>query len=173
MDACSLPLGVQQCGDGLHGPACIFRSRLLTSLLTSHRGVTPQVRANAAAVGAALTKRGYKLVTGGTDNHLVLWDLRPEVRTLSPRATGFYRALSCVSSCRPWRGRDNDGIPHGIWLHSNYSGWRCDSIDGQYVTPRPAHIQLVQGRCVEPEPRPRRASTGTRWRRRATCATSR
>ena len=38
-----------------------------------------QVRANAAALGAALVKRGYKLVTGGTDNHLVLWDLRPEV----------------------------------------------------------------------------------------------
>lgn len=41
--------------------------------------LTLQVRANAAALGAALVKRGYKLVTGGTDNHLVLWDLRPEV----------------------------------------------------------------------------------------------
>jgi glycine hydroxymethyltransferase len=38
-----------------------------------------QVRANAAALGVALSKRGYKLATGGTDNHLVLWDLRPEV----------------------------------------------------------------------------------------------
>ena len=37
-----------------------------------------QVIANAKALGEALTKRGYKLVTGGTDNHLVLWDLRPE-----------------------------------------------------------------------------------------------
>jgi len=36
-----------------------------------------RVRENAAAMGAELTKRGYRLVTGGTDNHLVLWDLRP------------------------------------------------------------------------------------------------
>ncbi|CAM6095942.1 unnamed protein product [Calypogeia fissa] len=36
-----------------------------------------QVRANAKAIGEALTKKGYNLVTGGTDNHLVLWDLRP------------------------------------------------------------------------------------------------
>lgn len=33
---------------------------------------------NSRALGAALLKRGYSLVTGGTDNHLVLWDLRPE-----------------------------------------------------------------------------------------------
>ena len=45
-----------------------------------------QVRANAAALGVALSKRGYKLVTGGTDNHLVLWDLRPEVGTTSSHA---------------------------------------------------------------------------------------
>ena len=37
-----------------------------------------QVRANAAALGARLVQHGYKIVTGGTDNHLVLWDLRPE-----------------------------------------------------------------------------------------------
>ena len=48
----------------------------------SREGSGMQVRANAAALGAALVKRGYKLVTGGTDNHLVLWDLRPEVGIL-------------------------------------------------------------------------------------------
>jgi glycine hydroxymethyltransferase len=36
-----------------------------------------QVRANARALAAALTKNGYVMATGGTDNHLVLWDLRP------------------------------------------------------------------------------------------------
>lgn len=36
-----------------------------------------QVVANAQALGKVITDAGYKLVTGGTDNHLVLWDLRP------------------------------------------------------------------------------------------------
>ena len=38
---------------------------------------TRQVVANARAVAAALTALGYVMATGGTDNHLVLWDLRP------------------------------------------------------------------------------------------------
>jgi hypothetical protein len=36
-----------------------------------------QVVANARAVAAALVGHGYTMATGGTDNHLVLWDLRP------------------------------------------------------------------------------------------------
>lgn len=35
-----------------------------------------QVKKNAAKLAEELTKKGYDLVTGGTDNHLVLWDLR-------------------------------------------------------------------------------------------------
>ena len=92
-----------------------------------------QVRANAAALGAALVKRGYKLVTGGTDNHLVLWDLRPEVGSsccpawllgtpiqrgssagchcLACRSSGQIAqrahadSNSCASLPRHWRGR--------------------------------------------------------------------
>ncbi|KAF8015482.1 hypothetical protein BT93_H1103 [Corymbia citriodora subsp. variegata] len=36
-----------------------------------------QVKANAVALGNYLLSKGYKLLTGGTDNHLILWDLRP------------------------------------------------------------------------------------------------
>jgi glycine/serine hydroxymethyltransferase len=32
---------------------------------------------NARALADELVKNGYKLQTGGTDSHLVLWDLRP------------------------------------------------------------------------------------------------
>ena len=35
------------------------------------------VKSNAKSLAAALSSRGYALVSGGTDNHLVLWDLRP------------------------------------------------------------------------------------------------
>jgi len=37
-----------------------------------------QVQKNAKRLGEALKAKGYKLVTEGTDNHLVLWDLRPQ-----------------------------------------------------------------------------------------------
>ena len=36
-----------------------------------------QVRANSQAIAKKLVSYGYRLQTEGTDNHLVLWDLRP------------------------------------------------------------------------------------------------
>ncbi|KAL5715201.1 glycine hydroxymethyltransferase [Ranunculus cassubicifolius] len=43
----------------------------------SFKSYCKQVKANAVVVGNCLMKKGYKLVTDGTENHLVLWDLRP------------------------------------------------------------------------------------------------
>ena len=36
-----------------------------------------QVKKNAKAMGETLVKLGHTLITGGTDNHLCLWDLKP------------------------------------------------------------------------------------------------
>jgi glycine hydroxymethyltransferase len=37
-----------------------------------------QVIKNAQALANKLTELGYKIATGGTENHLVLWDLKPQ-----------------------------------------------------------------------------------------------
>ena len=40
-----------------------------------------QIKKNAAALGEAMTKHGFRLVSGGTDNHLILVDLRQKSMT--------------------------------------------------------------------------------------------
>ena len=41
------------------------------------RNYSKQVISNAKALGAALAKHGEIFITGGTDNHLLMWDVRP------------------------------------------------------------------------------------------------
>ncbi|KAL6964384.1 Serine hydroxymethyltransferase 7 [Sarracenia purpurea var. burkii] len=41
-----------------------------------YRAYMKQVKKNAQALASALLRRNCRLVTGGTDNHLLLWDLR-------------------------------------------------------------------------------------------------
>jgi glycine hydroxymethyltransferase len=48
----------------------------LENLHPSFEGYARQIVANARALAAALTARGYTIVSGGTDNHLMLIDLR-------------------------------------------------------------------------------------------------
>lgn len=50
---------------------------LLQAASPEFKKYASQVRKNAVALADTLKKHGYKLVTDGTDNHLVLWDLRP------------------------------------------------------------------------------------------------
>jgi glycine hydroxymethyltransferase len=44
-----------------------------------------QIVKNARALAEAMTKRGYKIVSGGTDNHLMLVDLRPKFPELTAK----------------------------------------------------------------------------------------
>jgi glycine hydroxymethyltransferase len=46
------------------------------ALQPSFRDYTKQVRQNAAALASAMVERGYQLISGGTENHLMLIDLR-------------------------------------------------------------------------------------------------
>ena len=54
------------------------------ALTPEYKEYQKQVMKNAKALAEALTKRGYKIVSGGTDNHLMLVDLR----TKFPELTG-------------------------------------------------------------------------------------
>ncbi len=54
------------------GKAVAFQEALQPSFTQYAKNVV----ANAQAMGAALTKRGYNLVSGGTDSHLILVDVR-------------------------------------------------------------------------------------------------
>ncbi len=58
----------------------------------SFRGYAAQVVANAKALAAALTERGYDLVSGGTDNHLLLVDLTTKGVAGKPAAKALDRA---------------------------------------------------------------------------------
>jgi glycine hydroxymethyltransferase len=58
----------------------------------SFRTYAAQVVANAKALAAALTARGYDLVSGGTDNHLLLVDLTSKDIAGKPAAKALDRA---------------------------------------------------------------------------------
>ncbi|MBA3652230.1 MAG: serine hydroxymethyltransferase, partial [Chthoniobacterales bacterium] len=50
----------------------------LEALQPSFRGYQRQVVLNAKALAAGVAKHGFRIVSGGTDNHLMLVDLRPK-----------------------------------------------------------------------------------------------
>jgi len=55
-------------------------------------GYAHQVVTNSRALAAALTERGYHLVSGGSDNHLILIDLTPQEIGGKPAARALDRA---------------------------------------------------------------------------------
>ena len=54
------------------------------ALTPAYHEYIKQVRKNASTMAAEFVKRGYKVISGGTDNHLMLIDLR----TKFPELTG-------------------------------------------------------------------------------------
>ncbi|KAJ6616439.1 pyridoxal phosphate-dependent transferase [Mycena sp. CBHHK59/15] len=66
------------CQGGPHNNAVAgIATALLQVAQPAFRAYARQVIANAQTLAGALVGYGYTLQTGGTDNHFVLWDLRP------------------------------------------------------------------------------------------------
>ncbi|KZT10232.1 glycine hydroxymethyltransferase [Laetiporus sulphureus 93-53] len=66
------------CQGGPHNHTiAAIATTLLQACQPTWKAYAKQVIANAKTLGEVLVSKGYKLQTQGTDNHLVLWDLRP------------------------------------------------------------------------------------------------
>ena len=68
-----------------------------------------QIVKNAKALAAALTKRGYRLTSGGTDNHLMLVDLRAKSESLT--GAEVEKALEAAGIISNKNGIPNDPRP--------------------------------------------------------------
>jgi glycine hydroxymethyltransferase len=67
------------------------------ALTPEWRAYQQQIVNNAAALAAALLARGYRLVTGGTDTHLLLLDLSPRNLTGKDAQEALDRAWITVN----------------------------------------------------------------------------
>ena len=79
------------------------------ALQPTFRAYQEATLANAAALAEALAARGYRLVSGGTDNHLVLVDLRPQgitgkqaVDRLDPVGITVSKSMVPFDETKPW-----------------------------------------------------------------------
>jgi len=67
-----------------------------------------QVILNARALSAAMSARGYRVVSGGTDNHLILADLRttlPELTAKKAQETLDLANITCNKNTVPFETR--------------------------------------------------------------------
>jgi glycine hydroxymethyltransferase len=72
------------------------------------KGYSEQIVRNARALAAAMIKRGYKIVSGGTDNHLMLVDLRtkfPELTAKKAQETLDLAHITCNKNTVPFETR--------------------------------------------------------------------
>ena len=79
------------------------------ALQPSFRDYGQRVIANAKALAAGLAERGYRIVSGGTDNHLALIDLRPKgmtgkkaVELLDPVHITVSKSMVPYDEKKPW-----------------------------------------------------------------------
>ncbi|KAI0263013.1 glycine hydroxymethyltransferase [Gloeopeniophorella convolvens] len=88
---------------------------LLQATQPSWKAYAQQVVRNARALADELVGYGYKLQTGGTDNHLVLWDLRP-LKLTGSKVEKISDLLGITLNKNTVSGDANAQAPGGIRL---------------------------------------------------------
>lgn len=76
------------------------------------------VVANANALGTGLVKRGHKLVTGGTDNHIVLWDVKSTTGLTGSKVERLLELASITANKNSIPGDTSAVNPGGVRLGS-------------------------------------------------------
>ena len=75
----------------------------LENLQPEYKSYIKQVISNAKALASSLQERGYDILTGGTDNHIVLVDLRKDGITGKLAANSLDRAeIACNKNAIPF-----------------------------------------------------------------------
>ena len=111
------------------------------ALQPEYKTYIKQVKANAAVMATALHDLGYGVISGGTDNHLMLIDLRSkhpdsqagsrkcidQGQTLPPIKYGTFRFPICLCYIGHKVGRSGRNYPwfQGSWLFENRWMDRC------------------------------------------------
>merc|ERR1712241_1075984 len=77
-------------------------TQLLEVSTPEFKAYSQQIINNTQALATVLMSKGYKLATDGTDNHLLLWDLRPKGLTGSKleknmRCSVYHAQQECSS----------------------------------------------------------------------------
>ncbi|KAL7478829.1 hypothetical protein ACHAW6_008170 [Cyclotella cf. meneghiniana] len=76
------------------------------------------VVANAKALGEGLVKRGYNLVTGGTDNHIILWDVKSTTGLTGSKVERVLELASITANKNSIPGDTSAVNPGGVRLGS-------------------------------------------------------
>ncbi|MDH3342191.1 MAG: serine hydroxymethyltransferase [Gammaproteobacteria bacterium] len=119
--------------------AVAFKEALEPEFVTYQK----QVIANAKAMAEVVIERGFKVVSGGTDNHLFLWDLVDQGLTGKDVEAALGRAHITVNKNAVPNDPQSPFVTSGIRVGTpamttrgfneedskNLAGWMCDIID--------------------------------------------
>ena len=126
---------------------------LLETQTPEFKDYAQQALLNSKALARGLMNRGHTLVTGGTDNHIVLWNMRPHGLTGSKfEELSNYTNMTLNKNTIP--GDTSAANPHGIRLGSwavTTRGYREKDMDivAEFldrICKEAIHIQKLKGK---------------------------